>query len=331
MDNGYLLAIDGGQTSTRSLIASLDGTIVGYGGGGPEDHFHSADGLEKNRSAIHDAIRSALDAAGLSATHVRAIGLGLTGMSFDGQETPIVEDIVREILQPKHVVAAPDCVTNLAGASAGEAGVVVIAGGGTIAYGVLRDGSRQARAGGLGYLLDEGSAFDIGRRAVGAAARASDGRGDSTTLMSIVMDSFHLTTMRDITKIIYAAGFARERIAALAPLVAREAESGDCVSLSIMTGAANELARLALAVVRDLTLANGAVSIYPTGGVFKAGDILGRPFAAAVHAGWPTAEVRLPRYPPVIGSLLLARQACGSPIDGRWFQRVDETLERGQL
>ncbi|MGH2346307.1 MAG: BadF/BadG/BcrA/BcrD ATPase family protein, partial [Chloroflexota bacterium] len=172
MNDGYLVAVDGGQTSTKSLVASLDGTIVGYGRGGPEDHFHSADGLGKNRSAIHEAIRSALGMAGVPATAVQAIGLGLTGVSFAGHEIPMVEDIVREVLQPTHIVVAPDCVTNLVGASAGEAGVVVIAGGGTIAYGVLPDGSRQARAGGMGYLLDEGSAFDLGRRAVVAAARA---------------------------------------------------------------------------------------------------------------------------------------------------------------
>ncbi|HVC79735.1 MAG TPA: BadF/BadG/BcrA/BcrD ATPase family protein [Chloroflexota bacterium] len=331
INNGYLLAVDGGQTSTKSLVASLDGTIAGYGHGGPEDHFHSTDGMGKNRSAIYEAIHSALDWAGVSATDVEAIALGLTGVSFAGHEVSMVEGIVREVLQPKHIVVVPDCVTNLAGASAGEAGVVVIAGGGAIAYGVLADGSRQARAGGMGYLFDEGSAFDMGRRAVAAAARASDGRGESTTLAAIIKDTFHIARIPDITKIVYAAGFARERLSALAPFVAREAEAGDSVSLRIITDAANELARLALAVARGIATTNEPISIYPTGGVFKAGAILARPFADAIYRGWPTAVVRIPSYPPVVGALLLARRACGSPIDARWFQRVAETLERGRV
>jgi N-acetylglucosamine kinase-like BadF-type ATPase len=331
MNNGYLVAIDGGQTSTKSLVASLDGTIVGYGRGGPEGHFHSDGGLGKNRSAIHEAIRSALDTACVSATAVQAIGLGLTGVSFAGHEIPMVEDLVREILQPTHIVVAPDCVTNLAGASAGEAGVVVIAGGGTIAYGVLPGGSRQARAGGMGYLLDEGNAFDLGRRAVVAAARASDGRGEPTTLEAVVKGAFQVPTIRDITKIIYATGFARERLSALAPLVAREAEAGDIAALKIITDAANELAQMALAVVCRLVPSNEAISIYPTGGVFKAGAVLEGPFAAAIHRGWPAAEIKEPRYPPVVGALLLARRAYPLPIEAHWFQRIDETLERNRL
>ncbi|HXT37446.1 MAG TPA: BadF/BadG/BcrA/BcrD ATPase family protein, partial [Chloroflexota bacterium] len=287
MNKGYLLAVDGGQTSTKSLVASLDGTIVGYGHGGPEDHFHSTDGMEKNRSAIHVAIHSALDWAGACAADVEAITLGLTGVSFAGHEVPSVEGIVREVLQPRHIVVVPDCVTNLAGASGGEAGVVVIAGGGAIAYGVSVDGSRQARAGGMGYLFDEGSAFDMGRRAVAAAARASDGRGEPTTLEAIVRDTFQVARIPDITTIVYAAGFARERLSALAPFVAREAAAGDRVALLIITDVAHELARLALAVARGIATTNEPISIYPTGGVFKAGPILARPFADAIRRGWP--------------------------------------------
>jgi N-acetylglucosamine kinase-like BadF-type ATPase len=329
MDTGYLLAVDGGQTSTKSLVAALDGTIVGHGLGGPADHFHGPGGLSKNRSAIHDAVRSALDEARVDPAHVQSIALGLTGASPGGPEVPIVEGMVREMLQPEHIVVVPDYVTNLAGASAGAAGVVVVAGGGAIAYGVLSDGSRQTRAGGMGYLLgDEGSAFDIGRRAVVAAARASDGRGDPTSLEAIVRDAFHVDKVRDLTKVVYAAGFARERLSALTPLVVREAEAGDAVALSILTYAARELAVMALAVVRDIATAGETIAIYPTGGVFKAGAILERPFAAEVLRGWPAADIRTPSYPPVIGALLLALRALGTPIDARWFQRVDATLDR---
>ena len=72
-------------------------------------------------------------------------------------------------------------MTNLAGASGGDPGVVLIAGGGSIGFGVTADG-REALAGGFGYLLgDEGSAFDIGLRAIAAACRAEDRRGEPTS------------------------------------------------------------------------------------------------------------------------------------------------------
>ncbi|MEZ4532006.1 MAG: hypothetical protein R2855_13440 [Thermomicrobiales bacterium] len=46
--------------------------------------------------------------------------------------------------------------------------------GGAIGYGVTVDG-KEAISGGFGYLLgDEGSAFDIGLRAIAAACRGAD-------------------------------------------------------------------------------------------------------------------------------------------------------------
>lgn len=59
MEDGFLLAVDGGQTATKALIARLDGTIVGQGRGGPSDRFHGIGGEARNRAAIHGAIHSA--------------------------------------------------------------------------------------------------------------------------------------------------------------------------------------------------------------------------------------------------------------------------------
>ena len=127
-----LMAVDGGQSATKALIARRDGAVLGSGRGGPSDHFHGTGGIEKNRRAIHEAVLSALSAAGADAGDVASIGLGLTGAPTGGEQNSIVDEIVREILPAATVTVVPDYVTNLAGASAGEPGVVLIAGGGSI-------------------------------------------------------------------------------------------------------------------------------------------------------------------------------------------------------
>src|SRR6476619_2405907 len=106
-----LLAIDGGQTSTKALLARIDGTILGSGRGGPSDHFHIEGGVEKNRRAIHGAIVAALEAAGAETHQVVAVGLGLTGAPPGGQQNPVIEEIVREIVDPLQIVIAPDYVS----------------------------------------------------------------------------------------------------------------------------------------------------------------------------------------------------------------------------
>jgi glucosamine kinase len=324
--DALLLAVDGGQTATKALLARIDGTVLVTGQGGPSDHFHIEGGVERNRQAIQGAIDSALAAAGAAPQRVVSIALGLTGALTAGTENPHPERIVREVLAPDHVTVVPDIVTNLAGASGGEPGIVVIAGGGAIAYGVTADG-REGLSGGFGYLLgDEGSAFDIGRRAITAATRASDGRDPPTALEAIVRDAFGLTTTREVTAVVYRAGFSRQRIALLAPEVAAAAQAGDGTARRIMTTAGKDLAGAALAVICQIRAPGDAADVYPTGGVFRAGDLVMTPFRDTLLAGWPTATVRTPRFPPVVGALILARRACGLAADAAWLARVAETM-----
>jgi len=326
MPPDLLLAIDGGQTATKALVANLDGVVLGSGRGGPSDHFHIAGGPDKNRIAIHGAIRAAIEAAGVDRHRVISVALGLTGAPTGGTATAIVHDIVRELLSPQTISVTPDYITNLAGASGGQPGVVLIAGGGAIAYGVTTDG-REALSGGYGYLLgDEGSAFDIGRRAAIAAARAADGRDDPTALQALVERAFGLAAMREITRVVYAAGFSRDRLSLLAPEVAAEAHAGDAVATRIMRTAGKELARTALATIRMLYAPGDPADVFLTGGVFAAGDILLDPFRAALSTGWPHAQPLPPCFPPTVGGLILAHRGLGHDIDPTWLDTVARTI-----
>jgi N-acetylglucosamine kinase-like BadF-type ATPase len=326
-----LVAVDGGQTATKALIARRDGAVLGAGRGGPSDHFHGAGGVEKNRLAIHEAVRSALAAVGADPRDVASIGLGLTGAPVGGEQTPIVGEIVREILPAAIVTVVPDYVTNLAGASGGEPGVVLIAGGGSIGFGVTADG-REALAGGFGYLLgDEGSAFDIGRRAISAACRAEDRRGEATTLVNVVLEHFDIATMRVIPRVVYRAGFAREQISLLAPAVSAAAGAGDAEARRIMAAAGEELACIAVGVMRQLFQSGENVTVYLTGGVFSAGECLLGPFGTALHARWSSATWRFPRFPPAVGGLILAARAIGQTPDASWLETISESLGVAQL
>jgi glucosamine kinase len=322
-----LVAVDGGQTATKALIASVDGTVLAAGRGGPSDHFHGPDGIARNRRAIHDAVNTALAAAGAELGEVVSIGLGLTGAPTGGDQAPVVAEIVREILPGARITAVADYVTNLAGASGGEPGVVLIAGGGAIGYGVTADG-REALAGGFGYLLgDEGSAFDIGLRAIAAACRAEDLRGEATSLRAVVLEHFDIPSMRTIPRVVYRAGFPRERISLLAPAVADAAETGDTAARRIMATAGEELASTASGVIRQLFRPGDAVTVYLTGGVFSAGEPLLGPFHTTLREDWPTAESRLPLFPPAVGGLILAARAIDQRTDAGWLQSVRESLE----
>lgn len=325
-DGPFLLAVDGGQTATKSLLSTVDGRVLGAGLGGPSDHFHSEGGVEKNRRAIHGAIDDVLGATGIDARQIVAAALGLTGAPTGGQGVELARGVAYERLPASTLTITPDYVTNLAGASGGRPGIVLIAGGGAIGYGITEQGD-EAIAGGFGFLLgDEGSAFWIGKSAIAAASCAADRRGEPTTLKAIVIDHFGVQRVRELPSIVYAAGFSRDRISLLAPKVVQAARDGDIAAVGILQNAGEELARTAVGVSRQLFAPGTEIDVYMTGGVFQAGTLLLDPFRALLSREWPGAKPRIPRFPPAVGGLIVAARSVGITVDDAWLDTVAATL-----
>lgn len=322
-----LLAIDGGQTSTKALVSRLDGTVIGSGRGSASDHFHIEGGIEKNRRAIHGAINAALADAGAAADQVASIALGLTGCPPEGEPRKPVYEIVGEVVSPEQIWIGADYITNLTGASAGGPGVVLVAGGGAISYGITADG-REALAGGFGYLLgDEGSAFKIGVAAIQAASKANDKRGEPTALERIVCDYFEVANIRQVTRIVYRAGFQRDRISLLTPLVAKAADDGDLVALHILSDAGRSIGELAVGVARQLFQPHEQVNIYYTGGVFNIGTNLFGSLIGELSEGIENWQLLDPRFQPAVGGLILAARGLGVSVDETWLSRVEATTK----
>ena len=321
-----LLGIDGGQTSTKSLLALQDGTILASGTGPASDHFHIEGGIERNRRAIHGTTYDALAKADADVSDVASIALGLTGAPPPGDLRRPVYDLVAEIASPEHIVIEPDYVTNLIGASSGGIGVVLIAGGGCIGYGITDDG-RNALAGGYGFLLgDEGSAFKIGLGAIRAASFAHDKRGEPTVLTERICERFGLASIRDITRVVYKAGFERNQISLLTPLVADAAAAGDGPAMRILADAGSSIGLVALGVIRQLFEPGDEVTVYKTGGVFNIGAPVTDAMQRVLNEGWPTAVAREPRFPPAVGGVIAAARAAGIPVDDAFLDRVQATL-----
>lgn len=324
MSRDLLLAIDGGQTSTKALLARRDGAILGEGRGTPCDHIHGPNGHDINRRAIHGAALDALARAGRDAGEIIGVGMGLTSAAREHKAGDIFRGFVREICDPDVIWVDADIVSNLFGASGGAPGVVIIAGGGSIGYGVNAAGD-EAVAAGLGYLLgDEGSAWYIGLQAIIAATRARDLRGEPTELLPFVLEHYRLDSVREIIRVLYASDFTRDQVSSIAPDVVRIAAE-DRVARQIITTAGTKLAEIGRACIAQLHEPGTAVDVYPTGGVFAAGPLIREPFAARLAQDWPEAVIREPRFPPVVGALLQAMRSVGDEITPALLDRIEAT------
>ncbi|GGL14621.1 N-acetylglucosamine kinase [Planomonospora parontospora] len=170
-----VLGVDAGGTSTRAVVVTTAGDVVGRGragGGNP-----AALGAERAFGNLGLAVREALTSA--DPAEVRAVTVGLAGAGTlrDPAVRAAFERTVRGCGPAVPPRAVGDAVVAFAAGTAAPSGTVLISGTGAVA---VRITGREpvAVADGHGWLLgDEGSAFWLGRAAARAAVRqAGPGR-----------------------------------------------------------------------------------------------------------------------------------------------------------
>lgn len=320
---GYVLAVDGGQTTTLSVIARLDGTILGAGLGGPANHLHEEGAKERCKKSIRDSLQGAMKEAGLTEVAFEHVALGMTG------GTPLMRSLVWEVLQDyvdeDHFQFEHDSVTAWAGGTGGKPGVVVIGGTGSVALAVDSRGNR-ARIGGWGYIMgDEGSAYQIALMALSAATKGYEGRGPETILTKALLEYFNVDDLWDVHAKIYSGDMDRSDIARLSKLVGDGANKGDAVCLTILSHAAHELAQLVIAAAKKVDFSDVSPVISTAGGVWKAGLPIWKPFELEVTAALENAQVVEPVYPPSIGALILALKGAGVEITTDVTDNIEKT------
>ena len=194
--------------------------------------------------------------------------------------------------------------------------MIAIAGTGSIAYG--RDAAgHTARAGGWGFAIsDEGSGHWIGRRAISAILNARD-QGLETTLTSLVLQAWKLTSLDDLVQ--QANSTPPPDFPRLFPIVLRAADAADAIARDLLADAGAKLANLAAIVVRRLAphapptmlpVAMLPVAMLPvamTGSVFRQSPYVRQVFYNALQTSFPGIEVRQDLADPVEGALARAR------------------------
>ncbi|MGA8029207.1 MAG: BadF/BadG/BcrA/BcrD ATPase family protein, partial [Bryobacteraceae bacterium] len=274
----FYLGVDGGQSGTTALIAEEDGRVIGSGRGGACNHTGTADGRAKLFSALGACVQAACRQAGLDAASVTfsSACLGFSGGPEDK------ESYSRELIRASKYKITHDAEIALSGATAGQPGIIIIAGTGSMAFG--RNANRETgRAGGWGYVFgDEGGAFDLVRQALRAALRVEEGWGPPTALCGLLLQAFSAPDANSLLHRFYSPEYPRDRIASFAPLLTQAAEAGDEAAIEILKAAAAKLAWYVEGVYRRLFLAAESVPVGYVGGVFRS-TLLLREFADRIR------------------------------------------------
>lgn len=311
----WVLGVAGGGTRTVAIVANEKGRVLGRGESGPATQ-HTI-GLASAINAIRTATQAAIEDAGLVASALSAAYFGLAGVDRPVDRQTMAGAVASLGLTCRIQVDHESCAA-LAGATDGKPGVVIMADTGSVAFGEDARGQR-ARAGGYGPLLgDEGSGYDIARKALLAALRSEDGRGPATSLAERLRQRFMLEKMTDLINLVYGvpAPLGRAEIASLTGLVIEAAQEGDAIARELLRVAGRELGLAGAAVLQRLDWSGmSAIPVSGTGSVFSAGTLLTLPMQQVIRSQWPQVQFMAPRHTSAYGAVLLALRSLGITLD----------------
>lgn len=306
MDNQWIFGIDGGGTSTRLRIESLEGKML-YQAESLSMNPRSV-GWNGSRKTLDDLFSGMYKSINLSADNCISGFAGVAGIDREA-DTGMMRSIIREagnlgfdtLIEVKN-----DSIPALAGAFGELRGILLIAGTGSIAVGADSVG-RIIRSGGWGHILgDEGSAYWVGLRALNAAIRFQDTRGPQTDLLGRALAYFGEKEAVSLIPAIYE-DFDKAKIAAFARIVAEEQDRGDETARQIFIEAAEELALLATSIAIRLGEATIGGKIAFSGGFITNNERLWRDTEARILSTLPRHRVVVPQADATTGACILAR------------------------
>ncbi|MEO8391887.1 MAG: BadF/BadG/BcrA/BcrD ATPase family protein [Chloroflexota bacterium] len=288
----YFMGIDGGGSQVRVVITTPDLTVVSSAQGGSANP--NSAGRDAAAQTIQETVWAALADARLGFGEIAAVGVGIAGtVTFRDW----ARDTVATALPTATIAIASDFEIALIGAQGERLGVLILAGTGSVAFGI-NAARESAQVGGWGYLLgDEGSGYSLGLKALQAVVRAADGRGQATRLTEAVLTALQLNSPPDLIQWVYTPGRTRD-IARLAPLVLDAVD--DPVAKQIVAESLDELKLAVQTVVRRLKINSPAFAF--AGGLLTELNPLSRGLCAALGL----SSIPVPKYSPVIGAALLA-------------------------
>ena len=270
--------------------------------GGPSNP--SRIGVELAVRGVEESADLALRDAGLERGVISAVGAGLAGTA-----KPEMRERMSRALQERFPGAAVTVLTDLdaALAAAGEGpAIILVAGTGSAAFGRNAAGE-IARSGGYGPASsDQGSAYDIGRRAIAAAMQERVGGADSDLGREILAQlgcaewdvvQHRAQTMPD------------EIFPPIFPVVAAAADTGDAVAQEILLRASQDLAALVADVAGRLHLTDKEFLLVRMGGTMGRSRFFDAHVDAAVKTVVSNAQMGKLRVSPAEAAALVAKES----------------------
>ncbi|MDK1359672.1 BadF/BadG/BcrA/BcrD ATPase family protein [Arthrobacter sp. zg-Y1219] len=257
------------QNSSEAPAAGSGPSIIGLDIGGTKTHGlllrDGAPAAEATAGSANVQNVSPAQAAANLAEIFTALGAGSVDRVIAGSGGIDTDDdaaALRALIAPHAPEAVVDVIHDtrlILAAGESPAGIALIAGTGSVAWGRSRTG-QEARTGGWGYLLgDEGSAYWIAREAVRHTLRCFNRGLEPDLLAESLLRACSVTEPVQLISLFHADSAGRRYWASKAGVVFEAALQGSGAGAEIVEGAARHLAGLAADTARLLGIAGPVV------------------------------------------------------------------------
>jgi len=302
-----VIAVDGGGSKTDALALDLDGTVLATARGTTSSP-HIV-GVAESVRVIDGLVNELLEQTGprpIAASAVYVSGVDLPA-EVDEFRAAITDRLWSDAVVDNDLFALLRAGTDEPDA------VAVVCGTGINCVGVRADGL-VVRYPSLGIISgDWGGGWHLGEQALWHAARAVDGRGQHTELVSAIPAVFGLDTVQTVIEHLHFERIPNSDLSRIAPSVFAAARNGDAVAQALVDRQAEEIVAFAVTTLRRLDLLERRVPVVLGGGVIGArDDRLLRAVESGLAAGAPLAYVELVTGAPILGAALLALEEAGA-------------------
>ncbi|MCU1491167.1 MAG: ATPase [Acidimicrobiaceae bacterium] len=299
-----VLGVDGGNSKTEFLAATIEGELVAYARG-PGSNVHAI-----GAPAAIEVIAELASMADVVDLPARA-ALFLCGVDVPKDRDEVSAALVSRPLAEVCTIDNDTFALLRAGRRSDDA-VAVVCGAGINVVGRNTSG-RTIRYPSLGWETgDWGGSEMLGREVIFLAARGEDGRGTPTVLAEAVRRHFG-ASVEEVGEAVHFRRLPVTRLGELAPAVLAAASDGDSVATQLVARLAREIALMARRGLFDLGLARKQADVVLGGGMLSGGK---GPLVDAVRAELadlaPAARPLIASDPPVIGAALAALDAAGA-------------------
>lgn len=298
----FIVGMDGGGTKTAVIVThddqeepvrSFTAGPINYNGG-------DAGAIAAAFGEIFKQIRSCCT----SLTEVNHVCIGAAGVS-NPAVARFLEQQVRDNGYSGPLTITGDQETALYGAQNAMQGIILIAGTGSICFGVNEKGERH-RTGGFGHLIDdEGSGYYIGRELLSVLVQAEDGRTADTMIPELVYKQLGLGTVQEVIGFVYDKNTTKKDIAALAPVMTAACGLGDAQALKLAEQCAAGLFELVVPVIERLKLYESKVAI--AGSVLQKSRFVREALERKLARSYPQTQLIMPVHNAAYGAVLLGK------------------------